>query len=319
MTAMFETVFLFGIIIFTSFGAVKFKLISPDFKEGLSQLILNLTMPLLIFTSTSSISRENSSLTEILAVCLWAAVIITFILLLSMGICKLLNLPPKTSGVQLLLMTFGNVVFMAFPLIEALYGEQGLFYAVFFQFVSNVMLWVIGYSLLDQSKKPTIGQRLKRLVNPNLVALTLGITFFMLGLKLPSVLHEPLASLGKITNVLSLVFIGVTMSGIKLSNVFKNKLIYYIIFFKMLLLPALTALTLTYLVPQQIMGIFALSNVALNVVVLQSAMPSMVIISILAHGANANYEYAAEAIFATTIASLATLPFVFWLTQLLLR
>ena len=55
---------------------------------------------------------------------------------------------------------FGNVVFMAFPLIQALYGAEGLLYAAIYELANDTCLWTLGvyqicllYTSFDMMRK----------------------------------------------------------------------------------------------------------------------------------------------------------------------
>lgn len=63
---------------------------------------------------------------------------------------------------------FGNVVFMAFPLIQALYGAEGLLYAAIYELANDTCLWTLGvYQMksIEEKEKSFMGS-IKNLVNP---------------------------------------------------------------------------------------------------------------------------------------------------------
>jgi predicted permease len=61
-----------------------------------------------------------------------------------------------------------------------------------------------------------------------------------------------------------------------------------------------------------------LNNVALTVLILQVAMPCMVTVSVVAKESNADYVYVTECIFLSTLISLVSIPFNYYIIEQLL-
>jgi len=299
---MIEKVIMFAIIIAISFIATKLKWFSDNVRDGLSRVIIRVTAPLLIFTSIAGLEADNTLYTEALTI----ACISIFIILSLIGIGKLYvsksSLDEKTTGVQVALMTFGNVVFIAFPIFQSLYGAKGIFYAAFYHLINDMFLWTIGVKLIDYKSNLSKKQIILNVINNNTVAIFLGLVCLIFKVKFPPIIYNPIVGLGQTTVYLSLLFIGTTMAAVNVRETYKKFSIFVAVFVKMIVVPIVVALILFKVFS------FGLSTMAMSVIVLQVAMPGMTIIAIIANELGVNYKYAAETIFVTTLVSLFTLP-----------
>lgn len=76
------------------------------------------------------------------------------ILLLLIGLFITLALTAKHKSPDLPIMRFAcifsNAAYMGFPLIQALFGSEGLLYASAFVTVYNILLWTAGYGIVSK-------------------------------------------------------------------------------------------------------------------------------------------------------------------------
>ena len=76
--------------------------------------------------------------------------------------------------------TYDNCGFIGVPLGYALFGNIGVIYATVFVAVFHILCWTHGIMLLDKG-----GFRLKKLINPCLIAVIAGMVFFIFQIRLP--------------------------------------------------------------------------------------------------------------------------------------
>ena len=101
---------------------------------------------------------------------------------------------------------FGNVIFLGYPLITALYGAEGLFYAIIYALVNDSFVWTLCVYLMGKESGNRTKSPVKNLINPNTVSFVIAIPMLCLGLKLPGLIHDALASVGSLTTYLSMLF-----------------------------------------------------------------------------------------------------------------
>ncbi len=313
MNAMIDSVIMFAIIIAVSFAATKVGWLGVTVRDGLSRLIIKVAAPLMIFTSISRLEYKPSLLAEAGMIAVLAFGMIFVLLRIARFYVRRSSMKPETKGVQVAVMSFGNVAFIAYPLFAAVFGAVGVFYAAFYHIVNDVCFWFIGAPGIDYKNAQKLSKKaqLLHLVNPMTVSIFLGVLFFLLQIKIPETLYKPLSGLGQTTVYLSLVFVGVVMAEVDIRETFKKLSIYTAVLVKMLVMPALAALVLTKVFS------FWLTYTAVCVVVLQMAMPCMTIIAIVANEVEGDYKYAAAAVFAMTVISLVTMPLILKLIEVL--
>lgn len=292
-----------GIVMLLGFLGVKTKYITPDLKNGISQVIVKFTLPLLNITAITGQTMRADMLRNAGIIVIAEVIIIAILFIAAKIIANLFHLPPATKTVHTLMSTFGNVVFLGYPLITALFGQEGLFYAIVYALVNDGFLWTGGVYMFAKSGNGDTKASFKKLINPNTVAFLVALAMLAFGIKLPDVIHEPLAKVGSMTTWLAMLFIGITLGGIPLRGIYKKVSIYFIILVKMVIVPAILVLILSAL---------SIDKTLMSVLILQVAMPVQTIITVIAGEYQSDYQYAAECVFITTVASLVTLPAMYY-------
>jgi len=296
-------IIMLGIMMLLGFIGVKAKYIDVNLKNGISQVIIKFTLPLLNLTAITGQDMRPEMLRNAAILILVEALVVTLMYLVGFLTSKLFRLPPATHTIHTIMSTFGNVAFLGYPLITALFGQEGLFYAIVYTLINDGFLWTAGVVLIAKSGGRDATASFKKLINPNTVTFIIAIIMLVFGIKLPSLLHETLASVGSMTTCLAMLFIGITLGSIPLRGIYKKISIYFIILIKMLIIPMVLTFVLSF---------FPIDQILLCVLVLQVATPVQTIVTVMAGNLGSDYQYAAECVFITTIASLVTLPAMYW-------
>lgn len=315
--ANFE-IFLNQIIILTlliagGYLAVRFKVLKDEDRYSLSRLILNITLPLLIFTTFSKMEMNGELLKNSLFAILLAVFAMGGTLLISMLQFKVAGVNKNQSAVSVLHSAFGNIVFLGFPLCNALLPDgKGLFFAAIFHLATDGMLWTVGIYLLNRHSHLQTESLLKHFINPNTIAFAVGIFMMSTGLKLPSVMHTAMNGLGHTTIYLSMLYVGILISSLHPGKIFEYRQIWIVSLNKLLLMPLLVYLI--FMLFTKVFG-FTPDHEALLIVFMQSSMPCMTTVAVLAP----KFGYddrppALNAVF-TMLISLITMPIVFFLFQ----
>jgi predicted permease len=132
-------------------GAIagKFKVLTPASKDMLSKVIFNISLPLMLFTNFLKLDTTPRLLTNSFTV----VSITGFVILLMLFVGWLTTIIFKIKGGEGAVFRthsmFGNIIFLGFPLITALYGAEGLLYASMFQLISNIIMWSLGVVVLN--------------------------------------------------------------------------------------------------------------------------------------------------------------------------
>lgn len=297
---------IFGILV--GIGALAFwrKIITTEIKNNLSRLVIDVTLPFLIFTTFANMESSEKLLRNGLLVFVLAFVNLAFLYLLGTFSSRTARLKGQQETIHTLHTMFGNIVFLAFPLLDALFpGGIGVFYGAVYQLASNTITFTYGvYRLSSGTQK----SGWKSLLNYNTLALGIGAIILVLGVKLPFPVKVAFEGLGKCTGPLSMVYIGAMLAGLNIRKAILNPTIYLLSFNKLILGPIVLAVF--YFFSLRALGI-EMNTVAFYVLILQAAMPCQTIVVVLSHRFNSDYQLAGANLFVSTILSVFTLPVIY--------
>lgn len=299
--AAFNQVLVLFFLILIGYTARKKGVISRAGQKEISALILNVTLPALIIKSMQyPFTRE--AMLKGFAIIGIAIIFYTTLIFLS----RIMIIPTRESGkkadVFRTLLIFSNVGFMGYPVVMALFGEEGVFYAALFNSVFDFLCWTVGAYILSKHGETPMGRDLKHaILNPGTIAVALGLTFFITGVRLEGAIKDTVFMLGSITPPLAMLIVGCILGGAKVRVIFKNWKLFYLSFWRLIGIPGILYLGLKS---------SGLTGYLLNIPVIISAMPSAANIAIFAERTGSDSDLASQGIFLMTILSLITIPLV---------
>jgi predicted permease len=313
---VFPQILILAVLVIVGLIASKTGVITQEVKDMMARLIFNITLPFMLLCNFSRLSITPRLLSNSLAILFLTFCVQMFMLLISWLITRMMRMKNSEATIFKTHSVFGNLVYLGFPLIYALYGEEGLLYAGMYQFVSNMLMWTIGVVLLNQGKNLSVWENVKHIFNPNTFAVLIGFFMFLFSVKLPPVLMKSLGGLGDSTTYLSMVYVGSMMFYTSMKGFLNKKEVYIFTFSKLILLPILILLILSQVVtffPDRIeIGVA-------SVLVLMSSMPAMANVVIMAKIFGADDKLATANVFVSTIVSMVTLPLVLLMIELMLH
>ncbi|MCQ2507564.1 MAG: AEC family transporter [Dorea sp.] len=289
--------------------AVKVKLYDMDGLNVMSALIIKITLPIMIFTNTINGATKEDFMGS-LAVLAATAVMYALAFLLCRCLAKLCKLSGNRKQVFTASSMFGNIGFMGIPIVAAVFPERGMLYIALFTVIDQLVLWTVGVNLtlpVEGANVPTTRQRIKKMINPNTIGITLAGIVIFTNLHLPQFLNNALVKVGAITSPLALIYLGGLFTYTKLFDYLKCKEFYLSILIKSWLFPILL-----FLIMSHFPGMTEETAVTMC---LLSAMPTMNTIAMLAKSQKSDGEYSAAMTFVTTVCSLVTLPTVCLILQ----
>lgn len=311
MQVITNQIFILGIAALIGYIAFKLKVITPGVSNALVKIITKITLPLLILTSISGIDTNPNTLLNGIVIFLGAPAVILILFGISSITGRLLKLNLENYNLHRVQSMFGNVVFLGFPLMDALIpGGKGLLYALIFQLGNDLLLWTWGIILLNKAGNKKTSESWKHLLNPITISFVIGFILYLLSTSLPPWLHTPLAGIGHTTIYLSMLYIGAILAQVKLKTLLRNLRAYILSLNKLLIGPILIGMIILAL---KSCGLQWLEDDAFIVLIMQAGMPGMVLISVLARDMGLNDFQATQNIFVSTLLSLFSLPFLYYL------
>lgn len=285
-------------------GAVvrKLNVVTEDIDRQLSNLVVKVTLPAFLFSAMMfdfSPDMLYKSLNLIgISFCMY-----TLSITLSYTYVKFFKVDGTKADVYQYIITFSNVGFMGYPVMDVIYGDIGIFYAAVYNLAFNVLIWTFGVHLMrrheENGVKRSALERVKGLINPGLTAIIIGFTSFLFSIEIPEVIISTAAMIGRATTPMSMMFIGFMLSGLKLHHLFDDMRDYGVVFLRLIVIPGIMFLVLNAL---------GAEGYVLGVPVLIAAMPAAANSGIFAARFNNNATLASKLIFISTLISAVTIP-----------
>jgi len=308
---IFEQILVLAIIAIIGVLAVRFKILNDDAKNVIEKIVFYITLPLLIITKLASLEISDQILKNGFRVIIITYVILFIQIVIGKISAKWFKLSKSENTIHFMHTFLGNIVFLGFPLLDALYpGGEAILYAALYQLVMNSVLWTYGINQLAPAKKEQGYKSLKKLLNPNTIALLIGLMLMILKIKLPVVLDASLGGLGKATLPLAMIYIGILLSKTNLKETIKKWDVLFLSLNKLIIIPILLMLLLKVIL---FYTPFQINAVAIAVLILEASMPCMTILVILARRYGSDDQKAMENFVVTTVLSVLTLPFIIFL------
>lgn len=302
-------IIIFAILMLIGFIAAKKKIISEDTLKALSDLVIKIILPALIFSivAGSGVTLEDFLISGRFAV----VVVLCYMLLIITGVAtsKMCKLTGKTSNVFIALATFGNMGFMGIPLIQAIFNEPAANVCIsVYTIIDMAFLWTLGVYLCSRHKEESGSlSAMKNMINPTTIALFLALFILTFRIQVPDLLMNTIAGIGGMSKYLTLIYLGASLAYVSVNNLIKKQSIFILVLVKMLAIPVLVYLLLGSFLPQT----------PKTIITLLVGLPAMTTIAMIAKSYESDDVFSTEVIFVTTIFSLVTIPLVSIVTSII--
>ena len=293
-------VVLFAIVV-VGFVAGKRGYMGGEFDRRLSSLVIDITCPALILSSTMGGTLPDRRL----ILPLLAISLITYVLLALAAVTlpRLLTKKEDDRGVVGFALMFGNVGFIGYPIVASIFGHEAVFYAAVLNVVNTFAVFTVGTMLLTSRSQGLPHSRrgwVKLLLSTPMLAAYLAMLIVSLNIdNIPAVVSQPLTLIGNITVPAALLIIGSSMSRLSLRTMMGSPTVYATTLFRLILLP-LALVVLFRLLD------FDMLAVNINTVVI--AMPVATYGTILCLKMGRDATLITELTFISTLISIITIP-----------
>ena len=165
--------------------------------------------------------------------------LLTYVLLtaVAFGLPRFLTKKSEDHGPVGFALMFGNVGFIGYPIVGAIFGHQAIFYAAILNVVNTLAVFTIGVMLVNGGQRRMLFQP-KILISSPMVAAYLAILIVTLGIdNIPDVVSQPITMIGNITVPGALLIIGSSMSRLSWRTMLGSRVVYVTTAFRLLILP----------------------------------------------------------------------------------
>ena len=269
-------------------------------RHALTNLVYYLLLPALVFQvmSQTPVNSDSARISFVAATSVLASMAFAW------AVCRSCRFPASTTGAVLLAAAFPNATYLGLPVLEATLGTSGRSIAIQYDlFACTPLLLTVGILAASRygngAQKQSMFMRLLRI--PALQALVLAILAQQFSFRPPDVIDTILDQLADIVVPLMLFSLGLSLEWSKLGR--KNwSAISMVSLIQLVLMPALV-FGLTAAV-----GLTGITRVG---VVLEAAMPAMVLGIVICDHYDLDTGIYAGAVTVSTLLALLTLPLWF--------
>ena len=291
--------------------AARTGFLDQKMNTALTRLIINITLPCMVVSSVGA--NETLPKTPVLLTLLAASTAgYVIAAIIAFAVTALMRTPAAERSACHFSITFGNVGFIGYPALSAIFGPQAVLYAAIANIPFNLFNFSIGAAMVKAGSQDTheraslsFGERLRELVrdavNPTFFASFILLALVLLGVHDLGILGDGLATIGNFTTPAVLLMLGSTLASYNAREMLGNWRAYAAGAARLALVPCAILF---------ILGGFITTPLARGVLVVGSAMPAAsngVLFSLL-YGVDPKPMMQAN--FVTIIASILTIPLI---------
>lgn len=250
----------------------KSKIIPDNFHTSLNAFVINISLSAFSLYYISKIELNSSVIYPVLVV--WIGIFAAILFFAGLG--KIFGWKSSLIGALIMCAGFGNTSFVGIPLIQAMYGEEGLKTVMLVDQPGFVALSTVGILVANfySGSKDSLLKHLSKILKfPPFIAFVIALLLNVFSIEIPKDFDEVLMKLGATTVPLALVSVGSQMQWKKIEK--KEGFHLFIgLLFKLVLLPLLILVIYKY--------IFHQSGDVIDICILEAAMAPMITAAIIA-------------------------------------
>ena len=292
---LLQQMVIFFLIMLIGYICRKVGVFGENTGKMISGIVINIGNPALIIASgmNPETLENKAALLVTLAV---ALIFFAIMFVIAELIPRLLRADREDYGSYQVMTIFANIGFMGYPLLDAMYGGEAVIHAAIFNLLYSVLIYTYGINRMKTS-----GQReklnWKQLMNVGVISCLIAVTLYISNLPVPMVFKDTATRIGAVTGPLSMLVIGDSLAQIRLKDLFTDVRLLLFSVVKLLL-------------------IFITDPMFLGVCLVMTATPVGSMTVMLAQQYDGDYRLTSKGVALTTVLSVATMPFLFWLLKI---
>ena len=189
-----------------------------------------------------------------------------------------------------------NSGFLGNPMVEGIYGSEGLLYAALFMLPARIVMWTIGIAVFLKGRKEKLWKNV--LTHPCIVAIYVGVIVMVCGIQFPTFVEKTIVGISGCNTPLSMMLIGMMLAEVKPKGLIDKTMVFYTAI-RLLVIPAVV-FAITAFLP--------LDGMLRGITVIMAGMPAPITTALLSAKYGGDEKYATGMVFLSTILSLITLP-----------
>jgi len=280
----------------------KVKIIDDNGSKTLNKLVLNIAAPGMILNSVLN-TQLSYAAGDLLKIFLYGVIFNVMTLAIGFACVRIFCRDKERRGLLNLVISFGNIAFMGYPVISALYGGDAVFIGSIITIPFNMLLFSAGVVLIVGKGSGGVPYR-RIFLNPSFGATVLAILIFSFRVTLPGPVSNVLEYLANMVIPMTMLIIGASLGRMTPRNILFNGSYYLVSLCKLLIMPVVMWLLFRTFVHDELL---------LGILVVMGAMPTAALTPILCTEYGSDNSFASGSVFITTLLSLLTAPAIVYL------
>lgn len=291
------------IVIALGYFLNRIGIFDQTLNKKLTTLLLSVTTPAMILNSVLS-NQNSASLNEVAMVFIVAIAVFTILPIVSFVLVKIMRIPVKQQGLYMFMTVFSNIGFMGFPVMQAIFGNEAVFYTAIFNMGFNLLVFSLGIVMMNYGNENKVELNIKNVLTPGVIASIIALIIYFTKITFPIVIVNTCSMIGNITTPIAMLLIGSTLANMPIKEVFNDIRIYPYTIVKQVLLPVLAF---------PILQFFIQDTYLLGITFIMIAMPVANSAVLFATEYGGDIKLAAKTVFITTLLSVVTIPTLVYL------
>lgn len=270
----------------------KKKIIQAEGQRCLTDITINLLIPCNMLAAF--FKADSNMIWRMTSIMLVSLVIQIFVYLLSRVLYR--KMPEARRSVMRYSTMVSNAGFLGNPVVEGMYGQQGLVLASVFLVPVRLFLWTVGLACFAPVDKKHVVRT--ALTHPCIISVLLGLAYLIFPIPLPVFLTKTITACSSAMTPVTMLLIGSILAEVDFRTILSRDALYISVI-------RLFAIPLIVFLGVKAIG---LEPLAASVTVILVSMPVATTTSILAARYDGDYEFATKVVVLTTVLSLVTTP-----------
>lgn len=283
------------------FFGVRTKIVKTEVADYLSELVIYITLPLMIFTHIiDEFSFSTLRYWWVFPLVSFGMIVISYFL--ASVLIRIIGYERNQMEFKMLV-SFQNSGYLPLALASALLKQEeagmGILYIIFFLMGFNLLIWSWGVHMF-KNRRANVEFSWTRLFSPPFLAVLFSLILVLIGAKriIPEIILKQFRAFGNTTVPLGMFIVGASLANSKFL-VKLDRGILGIIFLRLIIIPSLF-LSFLYILRIPYLTAF--------VILLEASMPSATSLAVIATVYGGNREYISQGILFTHLISFVTIP-----------
>ena len=297
-----QVIFINVLILFMRFIMGTKKIVAHSSINDITNILIDVSIPCTIVVSLIRPFSQRL-IGDTIKVCLCILIFHLVMTGISYGLSKILKVDKLKQGSWIFALVFSNNAFIGYPLMYALYGNDGLFLMAMGNIVQNILIFSIGVKMTNLNYGKDEHVRLRNIIiTKQNIAVVIGLIIFFTQIAIPKPIVTLITYVSNLTVPLSMIVVGLSLSRYDVRNMFTDGEVYRLTAIRMVIIPIIMLLAYKGL------GINANKDLPLAILYFTAVLPAPAFTTIMAERYNTSIEFSSKCVFITTIISIITVP-----------